>query len=1132
MNFDNLPESSKRRIEQIIASAGGQLPSLPQPLQVPRGSRFTKASKQQVQPFKILQPATEIEVEPDETEDILETLRSIIALNNVNTDAREIEIFDQVNRMLRELIGRGERLIMLSTVDGYERGITISQQNVDDLTSALLRKYEIIPEQEVHFSDDWVNWIPRELSDIKIVRVPNKFISPSGAFFPYVNKSGLDLKRYQIIDGEQDKQILNDNCLIYALKQSEWATLNMDILMEVIKRKGYSAGTFVTRRDLSIWAEILGCRIRLYQRNRTRISSNIYPASARDREDLPTIELALSFNHYYIYHKHTGYTRKDIGLNGNKKLNSLQLIECLMVQGKFERDPLLFAQYNHREYKGEIPLTEEIVEQCQSIKKGGTKKMNIEKNKAFICFADSESYIEENTLRHVPFVYAVSNEGITQCFKTFNSLLSYAKEKATAKLNSEVAINIEETNEVTDIEPSKKKRPVALIYFHNLKYDFSTIQEKEKLQIEQIISKDNALYAVKIQYYGVDIYLKDTYKLVAFALAKLPAMFKIPEAKFDNIIYALPNAENLKTGKVIIEKTLKKSPIHYKCYVKGKGKLQLVDYQIKGTRYLIDGRFIVDRDVYESLHPYICGEAYYFRKHFHEYCAADCVILEKSIRIFRESMKVAVNEDVFAYNTISSVVHAAVFKTGIYQKVLPVNGHLQDFIAQAAMGGRVITRENKKWCIDTPLDDLDATSLYPSAIQRILMEFGGYPAGRCQLWDRKSLDELIRKCYYVIEIEFTDDNQVYQPMPFTCYMEDGKRVYTNAMKGRTVIIDKITLEDWVRFQGIKFKPIRAVYWDKGYSDGKEYLQFLNGLFEARVQAKKDKNGGLDSTLKLCLNSQYGKTLIKKNDYKTVLLHKTYKKIIDEDSKTASYEPYEPAVRDQHFIEDNYNQMISYTKVGNTSLFKLRDNNYYHKNMCHVASMILSMSKRIMNEMMALAHSMDIKIYYQDTDSTHIEYSKVGALAQAYHAKYNKDLLGGAFGQFKTDFKIDDHDDARDVHAVRTIILGKKCYYDHTVGVENGEYIEGEHCRMKGINENALIDYSRKQCDGSIEQAFINLLTATKPIPFNMLAMDKPCFEMDIIKGVNTKKKFIRKVAFPGQAYYVNEDGEESLWTSD
>lgn len=47
--------------------------------------------------------------------------------------------------------------------------------------------------------------------------------------------------------------------------------------------------------------------------------------------------------------------------------------------------------------------------------------------------------------------------------------------------------------------------------------------------------------------------------------------------------------------------------------------------------------------------------------------------------------------------------------------------------------------------------------------------------------------------------------------------------------------------------------------------------------------------------------------------------------------------------------------------------------------CHVASEILAMSKRIMNEVMYTAQANNIKIYYQDTDSMHMDYEDIEKL---------------------------------------------------------------------------------------------------------------------------------------------------------
>ena len=43
----------------------------------------------------------------------------------------------------------------------------------------------------------------------------------------------------------------------------------------------------------------------------------------------------------------------------------------------------------------------------------------------------------------------------------------------------------------------------------------------------------------------------------------------------------------------------------------------------------------------------------------------------------------------------------------------------------------------------------------------------------------------------------------------------------------------------------------------------------------------------------------------------------------------------------------------------------------HSNMAHIGGMILSMARRIMNEVLDLANDLNIPVLYQDTDSMHI-----------------------------------------------------------------------------------------------------------------------------------------------------------------
>ena len=56
-----------------------------------------------------------------------------------------------------------------------------------------------------------------------------------------------------------------------------------------------------------------------------------------------------------------------------------------------------------------------------------------------------------------------------------------------------------------------------------------------------------------------------------------------------------------------------------------------------------------------------------------------------------------------------------------------------------------------------------------------------------------------------------------------------------------------------------------------------------------------------------------------------------------------------------------------------SFISKRLNQYYHINYVHCGVEILSMSKRIMNKVFSSASDIDVKIYYPDTDSIHLNY---------------------------------------------------------------------------------------------------------------------------------------------------------------
>ena len=69
----------------------------------------------------------------------------------------------------------------------------------------------------------------------------------------------------------------------------------------------------------------------------------------------------------------------------------------------------------------------------------------------------------------------------------------------------------------------------------------------------------------------------------------------------------------------------------------------------------------------------------------------------------------------------------------------------------------------------------------------------------------------------------------------------------------------------------------------------------------------------------------------------------------------------------------------------------------HFNYVHCGVEILPMSKRIMNKVFNCADDLNIKMYYQDTDSIHMNYDDVDKLCKYYKQKYNQELVGNGLG---------------------------------------------------------------------------------------------------------------------------------------
>jgi hypothetical protein len=379
--------------------------------------------------------------------------------------------------------------------------------------------------------------------------------------------------------------------------------------------------------------------------------------------------------------------------------------------------------------------------------------------------------------------------------------------------------------------------------------------------------------------------------------------------------------------------------------------------------------------------------------------------------------------------TIASLAHSYMINQGCYDGVYQLTGVPQMFIQRAVVGGRTMVANNSKICIAEKVNDFDAVSLYPSAMARM----DGFLKGLPKIITNTDYNWLKNQDGFFVEIEITSVG-IRRAFPLVSYKNDEQiRIFSNDMVGKTVIIDKISLEDLLNFQKVTFKVIRGYYFNEGFNT--KVNDTIKYLFQARLQKKKENNPA-EMIYKLIMNSGYGKSIMKAVE--------TESKFFDDEKAF------------KVFVSRNYNSCTTITKVGTKFKVKIVKPLSDHSNICQVGTMILAWSKRIMNEVMCLAEDKGLDIFYQDTDSLHIKDQDIEILSSAFKEKYGRDLIGKNMGQFHSDFKIDG---CKNIIARRSIFLGKKSYIDELEGIDaNGNTVIEYHARMKGIPP-ACLDYA-------------------------------------------------------------------------
>jgi len=918
---------------------------------------------------------------------------------------------------------------------------TLTNENMDSYLEEALRnlyyKESVLVGADV--SDGIVEEIKKGVGSgyIEVLEEPRKKRRNKNAkLFNFINTTDIDLTRYQIIKDESEKEFVQTHCLIHSLIQcgiSEKVCKTIAINFE-------TAFNF-PKSKLSRVCDLIKHNIELHHvrdiqdDSKTIFYTQNYKGEKESYEN--TVKIAMYQKHYFVFEEvnYSIYSIKNYNDVKDKrdwhmitrfhkgcyereksrfrKLNSLELIYYLFQGGHFKKDNLI-KLIDTREK--EIYL--DNIETEQNVYLSNVENLI---KVPVVFYADTETNVSDG-LHKILYMSIIDDKDeeptiITEDFN--NSTYDYILSKLSKleKLNKQDGVN---------------QIYVPVVYFHNMKYDFNVI--KEEFTIHSICDKDGSLYRVEIPtgldikkywYINKTIHIVDSYKMINIPLHKFNTTFGLPAHlnKKEAIAYTYYTTETKYTTCEDID-----------IYTKHLNNKLLNTFMDN-----LDNKVFEYNETNNTFNPY----AYYLY-----YLKFDVLVLRAGLQVLRTKMLELTGLNINCILTISSLVDRSFKAQGCYDGVYAVKGNLRDFIGSAIYGGRVavnqqfILQELKKM-----INDWDSVSLYPSSLSRLAKEMG-LPTGPARKITSTNYNDIKNFIYYVVKIKLIKINKSQQ-IPFIGIKKNGILDYINdAGDGIEMTVDKITLEDYIQFHHIEFEIIEGVYWNEG--SNKTIGDVIDNLFADRIKYKKvmkeyksedeqyKSADTLQNLIKLMLNSAYGKTIIKKQKTKKII------KYIGNDEQKEDFNDY----RWNNF------DTIKIIKYLNKDSRIVEQYEYDDsENFAHIGCMILSYSKRIMNEVMNIANDNNINIYYQDTDSMHMDNDDIPKLEQLYQLKYNKQLRGEAMGQFHSDFSLKGAKKGANILATTSIFLGKKCYMDILESVnDKGEIIQGAHIRLKGITE--------------------------------------------------------------------------------
>ena len=956
---------------------------------------------------------------------------NIGAVRQLTTDQYKFTVPDF--QALQRIMNRGRWLLAVSLADGTTRYLTVTNRGWLAIKNLLVNYFEINQNEEENIgSDNIAELLLEDIVGMEFQPVArparilpmSKRANKNGGFFAFQNLSGIDLTRYQILNDESQIDLIKEHCVIYALRLLGIPKPQLDAIMSM-----FAIGAHFPKKNLHRVAEVIGKTIYLHVLADEKVKASKY---GDDYEE--SVDLALYEDHYFIYEP-TIFTvfsaknyRKIAQYPDKENIVKMKKNAYGLIPWKRPDAPRIYSlqlidHLRDQAYFDYADFVSQLDNFANMEPAENVDLSNIANEQEKFCyypkpdnpkavfFADTETFVTEGT--HSPLLMGIMKENDNWPYICTTTVEDGVNTGSCVLWCLDYAVKKSDKHEI-------------LIYFHNLKYDFNVIKEYVYVLENGICEKGGSLYSVRIMYKKREILLVDSFKMANFRLSKFQRSFGLPTDlnKREAIGYTYYTTENFDKRATVPEYLEHVKPCQHDIFMEEMTKNPKAEYD-------------AETNTFNPIEYY----RYYLKYDVKVLCAGMLKMKEALFTITKLNM--------YNYLTISSISDDYVKKNGAYGGIYKMYFNLRRFCSQAVTGGRVHVQEKfKKKIIKTRISDYDAVSLYPSAMVRLSNE-RGVAKGKAKVLETLDYNEIKQFSYAIMKVRINGINK-YQQMPIIHKRTEGSIDYVNESEPFETFIDIYQLDDYIKYQNIEYEILGGVYWNEGFN--KKIGRLNKRLFDARVKYKAEENESLQLCCKLMMNSIYGRSILKQT--------KECVQVVSEQEK-------------DNVIWSKFSTIKKFEKLNNRQykiyLDKLDDS----ANFAHVGVSILSYSKRIVNEVLDVANTHNIPIYYTDTDSLHVKMSGLETLKEEYQKVHDRELDGDELGQFNSDFELAG---CKNVYAYKSCFIGKKVYIDCLKGTDKKDKKikrTGTHIRIKGITK-AGIDHKIEEYEGDAFRIFENL----------------------------------------------------------